>query len=55
MAGLAEDPAPSRRRAAWFLLILILYYAVFSYTFTQRILEYARDILLHFPFVRKYF
>lgn len=55
MAGLAADPIPPRRRAAAFVLLLAAYYAVYAYFFSLRLLEYFRDILMHFPFVRRYF
>jgi hypothetical protein len=49
-----EESAPSRRRAALFVGLLVAYYAVYYYFFSLRILEYARDILRHFPFVRRF-
>jgi hypothetical protein len=50
----SEESAPSSRRAALFVGFLVAYYAVYYYFFSLRILEYARDILRHFAFVRRF-
>lgn len=48
-------PAPSGRHAALFGILLAAYYIVYYYFFTLRVSEYFRDILKHFPFVRRLF
>jgi hypothetical protein len=48
------DPAPSGRRLAIFGVLLVGYYGVYYYFFSLRLVEYARDILKHFAFVRRF-
>lgn len=46
---------PPRWKPAAFLAALAAYYAVYYVLFTQKVVEYFKDVFRHFEFVRRLF
>ena len=54
-AGKAGEAPPAASRALLFVALAAVYYLTYSVFFAMRLREYFRDLLLHFPFFRKFF
>lgn len=50
-----EEAPPPASRALVFVVLAAAYYVVYYVFFVMRVREYFRDLLLHFPFFRKFF
>ena len=55
VAGKGGEAPPAPSRALLFVALAAVYYLTYYVFFAMRLREYFRDLLLHFPFFRKYF